>query len=59
MASIEIKLPLSTTKTTIDLSDYGHDDKTWNDLTGEEQDEIRDSIRDEHIIYLDIKDIDV
>jgi hypothetical protein len=59
MASIKVKLSLNTTQTTIDLSDYGYDDKTWDDLTEDEQDVIKDSIREEHTIYLDIKSIEL
>jgi hypothetical protein len=59
MASIKVKLSLNTTQTAIDLSDYGYDDKTWDDLTEDEQDVIKDSIREEHTIYLDIKSIEL
>jgi len=48
----------SPSNDTIDLKDYGHDEKTlWEDLSEDEQNEILDPIRDEAIPMLDRIDL--
>lgn len=54
-----VKYTLSSYSETIDLEDYGHDeDRTWDDLTRDEQIEIEDSLREEKVVHVSIEDED-
>lgn len=47
----KITYRIRTTEEIIDLEDFGHDpEKSWNDLTTEEQNQIRDDLAEAQII---------
>lgn len=52
MATVEIFWQVPS-KDEIDLYDYGYtEDAKWSDLSEEEQSEILDSLRDDHILMV-------
>jgi hypothetical protein len=51
MAIVHFKLSIDRHDDYVDLCDYGHDSETqWSDLTEDQQDEIKDNIREQHIV---------
>jgi hypothetical protein len=55
---VKLKIELNINQT-INLTDYGFNKNVkWVDLTEDEQIEIKDNIRDEHIAYVSVEDID-
>jgi hypothetical protein len=55
---VKLKIELNINQT-INLTDYGFDENVkWADLAEDEQNQIKDDIRDEHIAYVSIEDID-
>jgi hypothetical protein len=55
---VKLKIELNINQT-INLTDYGFNRNVkWVDLTEDEQNQIKDNIRDEHIAYVSVEDID-
>jgi hypothetical protein len=56
--NVKLKIELNINQT-INLTDYGFNKNVkWVDLTEDEQNQIKDYIRDEHIAYVSIEDVD-
>jgi len=43
---------------TLDLKDFGHDDKAWSDLSDHEKEEITDYLRDLIIVECTVEEIE-
>lgn len=58
MAVVHFKLSLDTYDVSVDLeNDLGYDSNTeWSDLTEDEQNEIKDIIREQHVIQVSTKE---
>ncbi len=47
---------LVKSKEVINLEEYGHDEDTeWSDLSEDEQNEIRDALREEFLVYVEVE----
>ena len=55
MASYKVKFNTSYQEETLDLEEWGYEDKEWDDLTEEEQDEVKDMLREQNFIEVEIK----
>lgn len=58
MAVVHFKLSIDTYDVSIDLEkDLGYDSNTeWSDLTEDEQTEIKDNIREQHVLRVSPKE---
>lgn len=55
MAKAQVRYKTSTSFDSIDLEDYGHDDKKWDELTEEEQIEVMDSLREQVTVEVHVE----
>lgn len=55
---VKVKYKLYSEEETIDLEDYGHFEKKWDDLTDNEKIEIKDALLIELIPEITFEDVD-
>lgn len=55
MAKYKVKFNASYSEETLDLEEWGYEDKEWDELTEEEQDEVKDMLREQNFIEVEIK----
>lgn len=55
MAKASVKYRSSTSFDNINLEDYGHEDKKWDELTEKEQIEVKDSLREDVFVEITIE----